>query len=99
MLVVVSIYNKYIFNIQSNLSFVEPVYFVGEGEYNLNILKEIEVTNAFLDLGPDHTGCQDGDNIQNCTTKNYMDSLLKRCGCLPFSISTSDKVTKEHDQI
>ena len=66
--------------------------FIGEGEYNLNDLKEIIVTDSYLGLDENVRGCQNGETLNNCTTRFYMDTLLRDCGCLPFNIRLSDKV-------
>ena len=66
--------------------------FIGEGEYNLNDLKEIIVTDSYLGLDENVRGCQNGEPLNNCTTRLYMDTLLRDCGCLPFNIRLSDKV-------
>ena len=60
---------------------------IGEGVYNLNTLKEIKVTDSFLDMDQDVIACQDVQPLDNCTTKHYMDSLLDECGCIPWNIS------------
>ena len=59
---------------------------IGEGEYNLNDLKQIEVTESFLGLPKAAQGCQNDETLHSCTTKHYKDTLLDMCGCLPFSI-------------
>ena len=66
--------------------------FTGEGEYNLNALKEIEVTDSFLGLDQDVRECQNEEPFYNCTTRHYIDSLLRDCGCLPFNLRLSEKV-------
>ena len=67
--------------------------FIGEGEYNLNDLKEIIVTDSYLGLDENVSrGCQNVEPLNNCTTRLYMDTLLRDCGCLPFNIRLSDKV-------
>ena len=58
-------------------------------------MKEIRVTDSYLQLGPDRTGCEDHDTIQDCKTHKYISQFLDKCGCLPFSISLTDKVTYE----
>ena len=35
---------------------IEPVQLIGEGEYNVNDLKEIKVTEAYLGLEPRYQG-------------------------------------------
>ena len=66
--------------------------FVGEGEYNLNDLKEITVTDSYLGLDENVRGCQNDEPLLNCTTRRHRDALLRDCGCLPFNIGLSDKV-------
>ena len=49
---------------------------VGGGEYNLNVLKEIDATDSYLDLSEEVKGCQNEESFVNCTTRNFIDSLL-----------------------
>ena len=70
----------------------EEVKLIGEGEYNLNTLKEIKVSDSYLGLDQDERGCQDEEPLYNCSTRHYMDALIDHCGCLPFNIKLSDKV-------
>ena len=66
----------------------------GEGEYNLNVVKEIKVTDSYLGLNEDIRGCQNEIAFDTCTTKHYIDNLLDQCHCLPFTIRLSDKVSQ-----
>ena len=70
---------------------------VGGGEYNLNVLKEIDVTDSYLDLSEEVKGCQNEESFVNCTTRNFIDSLLGQCGCLPFDIRQTEKVKSKYD--
>ena len=63
----------------------------GEGEYDINILKEITVTESYLGLDQDIIKCQNEEPLDNCTTRLYINSLLDKCGCLPFNLH-SDQV-------
>ena len=74
--------------------FPEPVKLIGEGEYNLNDLKEIKVTESYLGLQDDIRGCSREGSINNCTTSHYVDTLLSQCGCLPSNLIISEKVLK-----
>ena len=65
---------------------LEEVKLIGEGEYNLNALKEIKVTDSYLGLDQDVRQCQDDEPLNNCTTRQYLDNMLGKCGCLPFNI-------------
>ena len=73
-------------------TFSEPVELVGEGEYNLNVLKEIKVTESYLGLDKDIRNCQNYESLFKCGTKQYIETFLAECGCLPFNIRLTDKV-------
>ena len=64
----------------------------GEGEYNLNILKEISVTDSFLDLDDYTRGCQNVEPFDNCTTRFFLNSLKEICGCIPKAINLLSQV-------
>ena len=70
----------------------EPIRLIGEGEYNINVLKEIKGTDSFLSLGEDARECQTVEPLYNCTTRKYKETILGECGCLPFNIRISSKV-------
>ena len=74
------------------LILAEPVNFVAQGEYILNGLKEIEVTDSFLGLDQEDKQCQNEESHDNCRTRHHIDTLLNECGCLPFDIRLSKKV-------
>ena len=65
---------------------VEELKLIGEGEYNLNNLKEIRVTESYLGLDEDVRQCQHEEPLNNCTTRQYLNTLLGECGCLPINI-------------
>ena len=69
--------------------FIETVKLIGEGEYNLNALKEIRVTESYLGLDQDTRDCQHEEPYDNCTTRHYLDALLEVCGCLPLTVRSS----------
>ena len=76
----------------SIFSFLEPLKLYGEGDYNLNVVKEVKVTDSFLGLDSDVKGCNMEETFENCTTKIYIETVKEKCGCLPFNIYLSDKV-------
>ena len=85
-----------IFNIKSihktiKIIIQEPVKLIGEGEYNLNILTEIKVTESYLGLDQETRECQNKEPFYNCTTRAYLDNVLKECGCLPANILLSNR--------
>ena len=68
----------------------ESVQLEGEGEYNLNSLKVIEVTESYIGMD---NGCQNGESLQDCATNHFVGKVLEQCGCLPFNIRLSEKVS------
>ena len=60
---------------------------IGEGEFNLDSLKEFKVTDSYLGLEKDARGCQNEEPMENCTTRHYNDKVLWECGCLPININ------------
>ena len=70
----------------------EPVVLQGEGLYNLNSLKEIQVTQSYLDLDEESRGCQNNEPYYNCTTRIHLVNMLQKCGCLPLALANIDQV-------
>ena len=65
----------------------------GEGQYNINALKEIEATDSFLSLDDEIRGCRNSEESHDdCTTRLYVDNMRQKCGCLPFTISSQEEV-------
>ena len=75
--------------------FKDPVNLSVGKEYNLNILKEVRVTESFLGLDKDVIQCQNKQSYNDCKTKKHVDALMKFCGCLPFSLNVKDKVSSK----
>ena len=82
----------------------------GEGEYDLNILKEIEVTDSFHELDNEAKKCQSykGKGTYDiCTTRFFLEKMRLNCGCLPYSIMNETlmnekvcgKLKKESDRL
>ena len=64
----------------------------GAGEYNLDILKEIEVTNSFDELDTEVKNCRSyksNGSYDSCTTGYFHGQMLLNCGCIPYAISNS----------
>ena len=76
----------------SNIIITEQVNIIGEGEYNLNALKEIKVTDSFIRLNQDVRNCQFEEPFYNCTTRKHIETMKNKCGCLPFSSRLDNKV-------
>ena len=69
----------------------DSVTLSGEGEYNLNILNQIEVTESFLGLPEEVRSCQNVESYINCTTRHLLQNMREKCGCLPLAL-TKDQV-------
>ena len=69
--------------------------FHGEGQYNLNNMKEISVTDSFMGLHRDTRNCQNIETFNDCQTRAYMEKLRKECGCLPLSLQLTEKVNRK----
>ena len=68
----------------------EPVELSGEGSYNLNVLKEIKVTDSYLDMEESVRGCSDLDTLEICKSKLFEHTikiLQDNCSCLPVVYS------------
>ena len=50
------------------------------------------VTEDFLGLDEDDRKCQYEEPLNNCTTRQYLDTMREKCGCLPFNINLFLKV-------
>ena len=71
---------------------LDPVNLFGEGQYNLNNIKEISVTDSFLGLNKDTRKCQNIETYDDCKTRLHEEHLRQECGCLPLSLRLSEKV-------
>ena len=75
-----------------NFKILDPVGLFGEGQYNLNNIKEIDVTDSFMGLDKDTRKCQNIETYDTCKTRLYIERLRQECGCLPLSLRLSGKV-------
>ena len=64
----------------------------GEGQYNLNVVKEVAVTNSFMSLDTRIIGCQQLYDYEDCKSSHYLKSFLNKCKCLPFNLMILEKV-------
>ena len=58
----------------------------GEGQYNLNSIKDFRVSESFLGLKENVRNCQNEVTLEDCAAHKYVDALLGECKCLPFGI-------------
>ena len=71
----------------------------GEGQYNINDIKEIKVSQSYLRLDRDVRNCQNNEQFDNCTTTHYLDTILGECGCLPSYMRLTDNVQQVKHKI
>ena len=48
------------------------------------------VTESYLGLDQEERGCQNEETLDNCTSRQYYDTILVKCGCLPLHIRPSE---------
>ena len=69
-----------------------PVKLIGEGEYNLDSVTEIEITDSFLGLDEDVKGCNKDEGLNDCNSKYFVAKVLDHCGCMPLNLMTPEQV-------
>ena len=75
-------------------AYLDPVTLSGEGEFDLNIIKQVDVTDSFMGLPQEERNCQNKENFLDCTTRHHLENVLANCGCLPMSIGSFIKNVK-----
>ena len=70
----------------------EPFQLLYEGDYNLNVLKEVIATDSFLGMDENKRECQNKESQLTCSTKNYLDTLRRECNRIPFNIKQDQVV-------
>lgn len=76
---------------------LDPVTLSGEGEFDLNIIREVEVTDSYMGLPLEDRDCQDEEDIVDCKTRHHQENVLDNCGCLPISIGSAIKNVKTYE--
>ena len=66
---------------------IEPLKLPVGKKYNLNNVKEIQVSEDFLGLPNEVIGCQNVESEEDCKTRLYMNALINQCKCLPFGVN------------
>ena len=64
-----------------------------ESIYNLNNIKEVSVTDAFVNLDEKTRGCSNDFTFDECTTKLYVNAVIGKCNCLPIKMGISKEVS------
>ena len=84
--------SDFYYMVYSKLITSEPMKLYGEGQYNLNVVKEVAVTNSFMGFDTKIIGCQQLYDYEDCKTSHYLKSFLDNCKCLPFNLMIFEKV-------
>ena len=63
----------------------------GQGIYALTDVKEIDTTEAFLNLDEEIKGCQNVETYRECQAKEYISMGLKKCNCTPYALRNFSK--------
>ena len=58
----------------------------GEGSYALSAVKQITVTEDFMELDQNQKKCQTKETFEDCKTKLYLGKLEKECNCIPYRL-------------
>ena len=74
------------FTIRLNSS-LDPLILHGEGSYNLNVVKDMKVTDSFMGLPISAKQCQNKEAYLDCKTNKYLHALVDTCNCLPFGLT------------
>ena len=73
---------------------LDPVTLQGEGEYNLDILKEIVPSDSFLRLQEDVKECQSLEPYDNCTLRTFIELMKEKCRCITLAMNLYDEVSE-----
>ena len=76
----------FLVNLKISNSSLDPLILHGEGSYNLNVVKDMKVTDSFMGLSQSAKQCQNKDAYLDCKTDEYLDALVNTCECLPFGL-------------
>ena len=79
--------------IKEDYLILEPIQLSVDMEHDLNVIKEITVTDSFLSLDKDIRGCQE-ESFDECTARNFKNTLMNKCQCLPFQLGLSEVSNK-----
>ena len=60
----------------------------GEGHYTLSSIKDIEVTEEFVGLGPLVTNCQTEEDRVDCLARRFREKVISSCRCSPYTLTS-----------
>ena len=69
----------------------------GEGNYEMEEVKQVAITDDFADLDENSRKCQTISRFEDCVTQYFLKALEENCYCLPYNLQnytlTSDEVS------
>ena len=71
--------------------FTAPIQVYGEGNYAISVVKEIKVTYEYLGMDENVRNCQSIEPFENCTTRQYLESVQRECNCIPYGLRDFSK--------
>ena len=64
------------------------------GSFAITALKKMTTTKSFMNFPETVRKCQ-VETYEECQTRNFLDSVVKQCGCLPWTLSTVEARSPE----
>ena len=77
---------------KNKLQFPDSLKLPIDFNYNLNVVKEIKVTESYLTLEEDLRKCNKEETFDDCANHQYIDTFLKKCNCLPLRLQLKNEV-------
>ena len=56
----------------------------------MNDMKEIIVTDSYLELDQNVRACQNDESLHSCSTRLHNAAFLAQCGCVPFHMTQTE---------
>ena len=53
----------------------------------MSAVKEIRVTEDYLGLEEETRKCQNQESFEDCTTREYLQTVEKHCHCVPYGLN------------
>ena len=72
----------------------EPLRLYGGGDYEFTNVKEMNVTEDFLQLEEDVKKCQNNESVVECAAREYLESGREECGCVPFPLRNYSRTVR-----
>ena len=66
--------------------YLEPIELTEDGNYNFNVVSDIDYTEHFMSLDESTRGCQNLETLDSCTTRVWRENILKKCNCYPWKL-------------